>query len=705
MFKASIADMKALARSRGGDCLSDDYAGVDAKLRWRCASGHIWENRPAKVKKGQWCPFCQGKHKSLAGMREFAKQRGVDCLSERYVNNLTPLRWRCKNGHEWDARPANVLFGTWCPFCCGQRQSIDDLRAIAESRGGNCLSSDYAGAAKQHSWRCKDGHTWQASPNSIKNGSWCPKCKINYGEEICREYLEAAFLKPFPKCRPDFLRTQPRGVMELDGYCAELGLAFEHQGLQHYTVVKHFHQGGMSLDLQRKRDEKKRDLCALANVRLIEVPQVPDITTLADLPNLLTDQLTRFGITPTLSLKNAPVHLDRVFNRSALERLQVIAQRHGGTLLSNVYLGDRLKLRWRCAFGHEWSAAPANIKQGSWCARCYGNNPKTLEEVRLKAMEKGITLLSEEYRGNKFKLRWRCVKGHEWSAAPQRILHDTGCPRCAGQAKSILDADEIAQRFNLRCLSRDYHGMGSPLEWECPIGHRFRIAMDSLLRRRGKCPDCSQIQSAARLSGSLRKRLIQIATERGGSLLSERIQHWKDKTEFRCEFGHQWKATPASITRGSWCPECAANARDERNRASRCGLEEMKTLAAKRGGVCLSVSYTSVGAKMRWCCARGHEWDAIPSNIKKGRWCPYCSGKARKTVNDMLELATRLGFTFLETEYLGDDKHHRWRCSQGHVWAAKPSNIKQGRGCPACAKTKRWVVRRQRMAVREQAAG
>ena len=64
------------------------------------------------------------------------------------------------------------------------------MQALARSRGGACLSIDYLGQGDKLEWRCKDGHRWRATPASIKYGSWCPHCHINYGEEICRVYFE-----------------------------------------------------------------------------------------------------------------------------------------------------------------------------------------------------------------------------------------------------------------------------------------------------------------------------------------------------------------------------------------------------------------------------------------------------------------------------------------------------------------------------------
>ena len=44
----TIEEMHEIARSRGGTCLSETY--VSSKLRWRCAQGHEWEATPNNVK-------------------------------------------------------------------------------------------------------------------------------------------------------------------------------------------------------------------------------------------------------------------------------------------------------------------------------------------------------------------------------------------------------------------------------------------------------------------------------------------------------------------------------------------------------------------------------------------------------------------------------------------------------------------------------
>jgi hypothetical protein len=46
-----------------------------------------------------------------------AASKGGSCLSDRYINKATPLRWQCALGHRWRAQPGRVKRGTWCAKC------------------------------------------------------------------------------------------------------------------------------------------------------------------------------------------------------------------------------------------------------------------------------------------------------------------------------------------------------------------------------------------------------------------------------------------------------------------------------------------------------------------------------------------------------------------------------------------------------------
>src|SRR5437667_6659576 len=55
------------------------------------------------------------------------------------------------------------------------------------------------------------------------------------------------------------------------------------------------------------------------------------------------------------------------YRAQRLENLKRIAAGHGGACLSEQYIGNKAKLRWRCIEGHEWEAIPTNIARGHWC--------------------------------------------------------------------------------------------------------------------------------------------------------------------------------------------------------------------------------------------------------------------------------------------------------------------------------------------------
>src|SRR5690606_11363063 len=140
--------MRELAQQRGGACLSATYEGAQVKLQWRCRAGHGWEATPADVVKGHWCPTCGNRgtrpRLTIGDRKATAEMRGGACLSETYVNSKTKLRWQCASGHEWNALPSRVRQGTWCPFCAYLvRGTLDGMRAYAERHGGRCLSRSW----------------------------------------------------------------------------------------------------------------------------------------------------------------------------------------------------------------------------------------------------------------------------------------------------------------------------------------------------------------------------------------------------------------------------------------------------------------------------------------------------------------------------------------------------------------------------------
>ncbi|GBC30768.1 hypothetical protein GLOIN_2v1846539 [Rhizophagus irregularis DAOM 181602=DAOM 197198] len=202
-----------------------------------------------------------------------AKECGGFCLSDNYINNITPLKWCCSKGHEWNACLSSVHewnaplsniknANSWCPHCSGRYAcDIDQAKQIAFSRNGECLSISYFNNYYSDLlWKCDKGHIWHATLHAIKNhNTWCPICRNKY--ENLRREIVSKYLGPSSGIRrPDFLKIpkHPKGL-ELDIYYPEHDFAIEVQGSQHEKYIEFFHRDPNNFIKQQARDQLKKE--------------------------------------------------------------------------------------------------------------------------------------------------------------------------------------------------------------------------------------------------------------------------------------------------------------------------------------------------------------------------------------------------------------------------------------------------------------
>jgi hypothetical protein len=176
-----------------------------------------------------------------------------------------------------------------------------------------------------------------------------------------------------------------------------------------------------------------------------------------------------------------------------------------------------------------------------------------------------------------------------------------------------------------------------------------------------------------------------LAHRRGGKCISSRYISSRIPLRWRCRRGHQWKAMPTNVSKGSWCPTCAHR--------KRLTIGEMRALARRRGGECLSDQYVNSETKLLWRCAAGHEWEAAPGLVKGGRWCSHCAHVAHLSLEAMVQIASSRGGRCLSTAYVNVDTHLSWKCQAGHQWTATPASIRSGRWCPYCVHNRRLELK------------
>lgn len=112
------------------------------------------------------------------------------------------------------------------------------------------------------------------------------KGELECAAVLCKLFPQHAFVK----VRPPWLKNPETGCnLELDFYCAELKLAVEYNGMQHYQFTPLFHKTVEDFEKQRQRDVLKAQLCRKAGVDLITLPA----TKTADVAGVLHTILSR----------------------------------------------------------------------------------------------------------------------------------------------------------------------------------------------------------------------------------------------------------------------------------------------------------------------------------------------------------------------------------------------------------------------------
>lgn len=267
---------------------------------------HDFESTPSYVTQGSWCPYCANLNRCPPETIEscvqcwagcFASHAKRICWSDRNekapeevaLNDHRKYWFNCdKCLHEFESSLHNVSRGKWCPFCPNRKRChLDTIESCIQ-----CMKGTFASHPKKTCWSernekrpyevalndnrkfwfdCdKCSHNFEASPNKVTGGRWCPYCKYKTEALVfgwCLEWdLTAIRGVRFEWC----ISESTNRAYPFDIFCPTFGVLVEVDGCQHFRNVANW---GDNVAERQMRDVYKMQGAVQNDLRVIRIRQ------------------------------------------------------------------------------------------------------------------------------------------------------------------------------------------------------------------------------------------------------------------------------------------------------------------------------------------------------------------------------------------------------------------------------------------------
>ena len=235
---------------------------------------------PENHLRGQGCPKCKKPNKL-----KFTNEK-IDCFLiknninikrlDDYKNSDTPIKWLClKCENKWSTVPNSIRQGTGCPKCKDTKLTNQDIdKFIIENLLPIKRIDNYINSQTKIHWQCINcNNIWLAQPCEIKRknrGSGCPKCACHKNEKRIGEVLHELNIIYEKIC----IKTNERKYFP-DYFISKFNLIIEYNGIQHYGPIRFGtmteNQANISFQKQQARDDGLRKYCFDNNIVLLEI--------------------------------------------------------------------------------------------------------------------------------------------------------------------------------------------------------------------------------------------------------------------------------------------------------------------------------------------------------------------------------------------------------------------------------------------------
>ena len=606
-------------------------------------------------------------------------------------------------------------------------------------------------------WKCKHGHSWQASPNNRSKGQGCPVCS---GKKILVGYNDLRTL--LPDVAAEWHPEKNMGLTPEDVTHGSHKLIW-----WKCSVCQHEWKTSVS----NRAAGKGCPACALQKQGKSKVENIIKAagSFFDHHPELLDEwDYERNNISPEGTTANSTMRVwwkcrtcgyswrTSVYHRTirnsgcpycknkAVSKQNCLHTKRPDLLAMwdyeansdispfDITPGSNKKVGWICKHGHKWQATVTAIANGGQCPVCCGqkvlpgfNDLATTAPELVKEWHptrNGNLTPKDITKGSvKHKIWWLCPRGHEYQATAANRSNGTRCPICDKEQKTSFPEQAILYYFKKHTSAISRYLLNGKTEIDIYLPD-LQIGIEY---------DGYYFHSSQSAKAKEAKKDIVVKT---AGITLFRVKEYKNEDEIipsdsviYCRHTPDYEYLTAVMKEladrvfeisGHRFSMDVDIARDSGEIFSQyIEIEKENSLAARNLALAVewhptkngylspeTVSYAS-GKVVWWQGECGHEWRSSIGNRNHGNGCPICAGfQILVGYNDLATThpllckewhPTKNGNLTPEMVTKGSHKKIWWICPKGHEYDATASNRIIGRDCPICSVEKQTSSRRK----------